>query len=364
MPDGIISICASIMPVLVKHAGTTFQGRTELRRLNLFPSHPLARRFFSRQPILLMILLSGNAAAQMREISPLDAPAENAVASLARHLSSFWELTARHWSYELSGLTAIVFLMLLFSNIRLKVQLKRSNEKLHDLARLDELTRLADKRLFNDVAGKWLYNANRAGVRLTVIYIDIDQFKPINDTYGNAVGDKLLQNVADRIVEHVRSGDIVARIGGDEFAVLWTHDQGEAALDKPAMRLLNNISTNYHITATISILTAPSAWPSIRNTERIWTPCYITPTRRLIKPKSPAGAAIISIPMRHTPQGKERPSTESLPITTTPTARGVTPSAAHRAMAGDWATRPDCGSPRNRRCQTGGADIRCPFYRW
>jgi diguanylate cyclase (GGDEF)-like protein len=62
--------------------------------------------------------------------------------------------------------------------------------------------------------------ASRENARFAVMFVDLDQFKPINDTYGHAVGDALLRDVAERMVQCVRESDTVARIGGDEFVVL------------------------------------------------------------------------------------------------------------------------------------------------
>jgi diguanylate cyclase (GGDEF)-like protein len=80
----------------------------------------------------------------------------------------------------------------------------------------DVLTGLANRRAFDDR----LHDQRPEDVELSVIYLDLDRFKPINDTYGHSAGDAVLMAVADRLRRGVRCRDLVARLGGDEFAVL------------------------------------------------------------------------------------------------------------------------------------------------
>ena len=84
----------------------------------------------------------------------------------------------------------------------------------------DSLTGLGNKALFDEQLKQSLQRASREGNRLGVLMIDLDQFKPVNDQYGHQVGDELLRQVATRIVGETRSSDILARIGGDEFAAV------------------------------------------------------------------------------------------------------------------------------------------------
>lgn len=84
----------------------------------------------------------------------------------------------------------------------------------------DALTGLANRSLFNDRLEHGLAQARRLGLTLAVMFIDLDGFKAVNDNHGHAVGDALLQTVADRLRENTREDDTVARIGGDEFLYL------------------------------------------------------------------------------------------------------------------------------------------------
>jgi diguanylate cyclase (GGDEF)-like protein len=84
----------------------------------------------------------------------------------------------------------------------------------------DALTGVPNRRLFLDRLVQALARAQRSGQSLAVVYLDLDGFKPVNDTYGHAAGDELLKAVAARLSATLRAGDTVARIGGDEFAVV------------------------------------------------------------------------------------------------------------------------------------------------
>jgi diguanylate cyclase (GGDEF)-like protein/PAS domain S-box-containing protein len=84
----------------------------------------------------------------------------------------------------------------------------------------DQLTLLPNQRLFKDRLEMAIVNSKRRGVIVGVMFIDLDRFKLVNDTYGHAEGDRLLQIAAQRLSNCVRSGDTVARKGGDEFTVL------------------------------------------------------------------------------------------------------------------------------------------------
>ncbi|MGA2549968.1 MAG: EAL domain-containing protein [Burkholderiaceae bacterium] len=106
-------------------------------------------------------------------------------------------------------------------------QLKSANEKLQQRAFLDPLTGLPNRLLFEDRLGQALHRIERKGARsgdhdaaLAVLFVDLDGFKPVNDSLGHAAGDDVLKEVGARLRHCARDGDTVARIGGDEFLVL------------------------------------------------------------------------------------------------------------------------------------------------
>lgn len=97
---------------------------------------------------------------------------------------------------------------------------KTAEEQIYYLAHYDALTSLPNRILFNDRISRTLSFASRYGQQFAVLFVDLDCFKEINDTYGHNVGDLVLQQAALRISQSLRESDTVARIGGDEFLVL------------------------------------------------------------------------------------------------------------------------------------------------
>ncbi|MDE2414029.1 MAG: EAL domain-containing protein [Comamonadaceae bacterium] len=98
--------------------------------------------------------------------------------------------------------------------------LRLAAAEIEQLAFYDQLTGLSNRRLLLDRLGQACASALRAGARGAVLFIDLDQFKTLNDTLGHETGDQLLQQVAGRLQGCVRASDTVARLGGDEFVVL------------------------------------------------------------------------------------------------------------------------------------------------
>jgi len=93
-------------------------------------------------------------------------------------------------------------------------------ERIEYLANFDMLTGVANRALFKDRLHRELIHAVRHGIGFTLLYLDLDLFKPVNDTYGHATGDLLLQMAATILKQCVRNEDTVARLGGDEFALI------------------------------------------------------------------------------------------------------------------------------------------------
>jgi diguanylate cyclase (GGDEF)-like protein/PAS domain S-box-containing protein len=93
-------------------------------------------------------------------------------------------------------------------------------DRISHLAHHDLLTGLPNRALLLDRLGQGLHQAHREGGQLALLYFDLDKFKPVNDTLGHTVGDRLLQALAERVLGVVRSSDTLARLGGDEFVVL------------------------------------------------------------------------------------------------------------------------------------------------
>jgi len=97
---------------------------------------------------------------------------------------------------------------------------KKAEEYIRTFAFYDTLTQLPNNRLLNDRLGQAMAASKRSGRYGAVMFLDLDNFKPLNDTHGHDVGDLLLVEAAQRITNCVREMDTVARIGGDEFVVM------------------------------------------------------------------------------------------------------------------------------------------------
>ena len=135
----------------------------------------------------------------------------------------------------------IVFpiLVLIMYKIHLGMQQKNylKRKKLYQLANFDRLTGLANRFHFEDFGDRILSTAKRNQTQVGVFFIDLNGFKLINDNLGHAIGDIVLRRVADTLLNNVRQGDIVARIGGDEFSILAAPMPNLKSL----MSMLNNI---------------------------------------------------------------------------------------------------------------------------
>lgn len=145
---------------------------------------------------------------------------------------------------------------------------KDINKKLH-LAFYDPLTTLPNRNLYFDRVNYVVDSIKDDKKKSAVIfYMDLDKFKQVNDTYGHCVGDKLLKNVGERLTSMVRSGDIIARIGGDEFSVIITSTSDKDSVVNFAKRILKVIEEPFHIDdhlISISISIGISFYPNDTN---------------------------------------------------------------------------------------------------
>ncbi len=121
-------------------------------------------------------------------------------------------------------------------------QSKVEERKARHLALHDPVTSLPNVTLFNDRLRNGLAQAQRHGWRLAVMFIDLDEFKGINDTHGHDVGDRVLQIVAQRLKTFVRGGDTVSRRGGDEFLFLMLEAKDKDNAANLATKIIDNIA--------------------------------------------------------------------------------------------------------------------------
>ena len=138
-------------------------------------------------------------------------------------------------------------------------QLRRAEEEIRLLAFYDSLTGLANRSLFLDRLEQTIAGAGRTGQKFALLFLDLDQFKLINDTLGHHIGDLLLKQVAARLKTNIRGSDtaaiggmdpldsVIARLGGDEFTVLLSNIKEPESAAKVAMRLIREIADTYRL---------------------------------------------------------------------------------------------------------------------
>ncbi|MFN2409521.1 MAG: EAL domain-containing protein [Halomonas sp.] len=120
----------------------------------------------------------------------------------------------------------------------------------------DDLTQLPNRSLFEETLSDAFTQAQSQHQRVSVLFVDLDDFKPINDNLGHAVGDRVLKEVAKRLLSGVNEQHLVARLGGDEFVILHPRVHDEADVVEVAERLLAALSRPYYIDGHELYLTA------------------------------------------------------------------------------------------------------------
>ncbi|HVL76059.1 MAG TPA: EAL domain-containing protein [Noviherbaspirillum sp.] len=132
----------------------------------------------------------------------------------------------------------------LFSDITRR---READEMIWRQANFDALTDLPNRSMFRDRLEQAIKKAHRADQQVALLFLDLDSFKEINDTLGHAVGDRVLQAVAQRLQRCVRDSDTVARLGGDEFTVIIGELAEKNSIERVAQQILHVLSDPFHI---------------------------------------------------------------------------------------------------------------------
>lgn len=216
----------------------------------------LSFSFFYLIPVAMVAWIIGRNAGLV--ISVLCATAWLTSNSLSGH--HFSNLFIGIWNtFFHFGFYAVVTILL--------AELRHTLEEERLLTNTDPLTGALNRRSFNEIAEKKMISAEVNKHPYTMVYIDLDNFKIINDTLGYTVGDLVLKSVVDAIQAQIRNTDFLARLGGDEFAVLLTNiDQEQAKLIVQRLQssLTEKMETNnWEITFSIGVLTVLSMPESV-----------------------------------------------------------------------------------------------------
>jgi len=194
---------------------------------------------------------------------------------------SLW-IDGHEFDRELSIFTAIYILLLLASAARYRARFERRfREKLASFdsvveIREDGLTGLPGRRQFEALARRILAANTKSGVDVSLLYIDLDQFKVINDTCGHRAGDEVLRQVARLLWRMIRRGDCLARIGGDEFAILLVDSNEKNAMRTSQLICKSIKHGHFHfrgnqlqLSASIGMATATGDLDSIEDLMRV-----------------------------------------------------------------------------------------------
>ncbi len=135
-------------------------------------------------------------------------------------------------------------------------RLKQTNEQILKLAQHDTLTALPNRILFYDRLNQAMTRASRDKASFAVLYIDLDDFKIVNDTLGHDAGDALLREAAKRITACVRNSDTVARMGGDEFTVIISNARTQNSVERVAKKIVANLANQFDLNGKICSVSA------------------------------------------------------------------------------------------------------------
>lgn len=145
------------------------------------------------------------------------------------------------------AILAAAVLAVLLALVVIFVRRRRIDRRIGYLAQYDQLTGLINRTIFQDRLASAIARARRDGGLVTVMFLDIDGFKGINDRFGHAVGDELLRQIAARLVECLRESDTVARLGGDEFTVILEGGKRVEDAGQVASKILQSIGTPFSV---------------------------------------------------------------------------------------------------------------------
>ncbi len=156
--------------------------------------------------------------------------------------------------------------------------LRAAHDRINHLAHHDPLTGLPNRLLLMERLTRAIDQARRESDGVTLMFFDLDGFKPVNDLYGHQRGDQLLQQVAARLADLLRETDTLARIGGDEFVLPLPGGMSEEDIRALARRVLYTLNTPFELGDCQLTISASIGGAAGRNMAMTPTPCWVQPT--------------------------------------------------------------------------------------
>jgi diguanylate cyclase (GGDEF)-like protein len=160
------------------------------------------------------------------------------------------------WFGVLLAVSGSVLILIGYGALLYVNSVRRARRTLWRQANFDRLTGLPNRSMFYDRLDQEIRNSNRSKLPMGLLLIDVDLFKEVNDTYGHAAGDILLQKVAHRIKTCVRDSDTVARLGGDEFTVILPNLSDKSHIEDIAQEIIGKLAAPFHLGKDVAHVSA------------------------------------------------------------------------------------------------------------
>jgi diguanylate cyclase (GGDEF)-like protein len=223
--------------------------------LDFNTGNQLSFSFLYLMPVLLITWVGGGISGAVASFVSV------VIWQLASYLSG--ESYPTIWIPIWNSVSRLIFI--LFAGVLLLDKFHQNLQLERNFARTDFLTGTANRRAFFEIAGIEINRAVRYCHHISVIYIDLDELKSVNDSYGHRAGDALLRLVGRTISRSLRTSDLVARVGGDEFCVLLP-EAGEKAAKKAANRIFERLNVkmveeNYPTTFSFGVVSYINGYP-------------------------------------------------------------------------------------------------------